>query len=140
MSDFKAFIAGFLSTLVFHQGLLAILHAAGLVARGAYAAAPTGPLHVPAFVSLAFWGGIWALALARLVRRLPPGAYWVAWTGLGAVLPSLVAWFVVFPLKGAPVAGGWAPGFLAASLLLNGAWGFGAGLIMRTAQRGLLMH
>jgi hypothetical protein len=48
MSDFKAFIAGFLSTLVFHQGTLAILHAAGLTARKPYVATPTWPLHVPA--------------------------------------------------------------------------------------------
>jgi hypothetical protein len=49
MTYFKAFLAGFLSTLVFHQGLLAILHAAsatpGRSLRDAAAAStsPAGP-------------------------------------------------------------------------------------------------
>jgi len=133
-SDLKAFLAGFLSTLVFHQGALAILYAASVTTRAPYIAASTWPLHLPAFVSLAFWGGVWALALARLVRRFPPSAYWTAWIGLGAVLPSSVAWFIVLPLKGAPVAGGWAPGILALGLLLNGAWGFGAALLLRAFE------
>ena len=130
-SLFKSFVAGFLSTLVFHQGMLAILHAAGLTARAAFIATPTWPLHAPAFVSLAFWGGLWAFALAGVVRGLPPNAYWAAWIGLGALLPSAVAWFVVFPLKGAPVAGGWAPEILALGLALNGAWGLGVALIIK---------
>ena len=55
---FKAFLAGFLSTLVFHQGLPAILHATGASPRAAYSMEPTAPFRVPAFVSLAFWGGV----------------------------------------------------------------------------------
>jgi hypothetical protein len=131
MPDLNAFIAGFLSTLVFHQGLLALLHDAGLSSRAAFAAAPTWPLHLPAFVSLASWGGIWALALARLVRRFPPGAYWAAWVVLGALLPSVIAWFVVFPLKGLPLPNS---EVVKLSLLLNGAWGLGAALILRAAR------
>jgi len=131
MSDLNAFIAGFLSTLVFHQGLLALLHDAGLSSRAAFAAAPTWPLHLPAFVSLASWGGVWALALARLVRRFPPGAYWAAWVVLGALLPSVIAWFVVFPLKGLPLPNS---EVVKLSLLLNGAWGLGAALILRAAR------
>jgi hypothetical protein len=115
--------------------LLAILHATGLTTRAPYVATPTWPLHVPAFVSLAFWGGVWALALARLVRRFPPRAYVVAWIGLGALLPSVVAWFVVSPLKGAPVAGGWAPEVVALSLLVNGAWGLGVALMLASLKR-----
>ena len=134
MSDLKAFFAGFLSTLVFHQGALAVLHAAGLTTRAPYVATPTWPLQVPAFVSLAFWGAVWALALARFLRRLPPDAYWAAWIGLGAMLPSAVAWLVVFPLKGLPVAGGWTAEVLMLSLLLNGAWGLGVAVIMRVAR------
>jgi len=131
LSDFKAFIAGFVSTLVFHQGTLAILYAAGMTTRAPYVATPTWPLDVPAFISLAFWGGAWALVLARLVRRLSPRVHWLAWIGLGAALPSALAWFVVFPLKGLPIAGGWAPEVLALSLLLNGAWGLGVALMLR---------
>jgi hypothetical protein len=131
-SRLEAFVAGFLSTLWFHQGTLALLHGAGLVARAAYPMAPTYPLHVPAVISLAFWGGMWAVALYSLTGRLRTawGSYG-AWTVLGAVLPSIVALFVVLPLKGAPIAGGWSPTVIATALLLNGVWGFGAALLLR---------
>jgi hypothetical protein len=46
---------------------------------------------------------------------------------LGALLPSLVAWFVVFPLKGIALSSTLVFG----ALLLNGAWGLGVGLYMR---------
>lgn len=136
MNYLTAFIAGFLSTLVFHQGALAILHAAALTTRAPYLATPTSPFHVPAFVSLAFWGGVWALVLWHFIRRSrTPWAYWTAWVGLGAILPSAVAWFVVLPLKGMLVAGGWSPEVIAGALLLNGAWGFGVALLLRGVGR-----
>jgi len=134
MNGFKTFTAGFVSTILFHQGLLALLHAAGLTARTAYAVTLTQPLHLPAFVSLALWGGLWALALGYLVRGLSLRRRWAGWVILGALLPSLVAWFVVFPLKGLPVAGGWAPEVLALGLLLNAAWGFGVALLSSLAR------
>src|SRR5919197_3275522 len=103
MKDAKAFAAGFISTIVFHQGVLALLHALALTTRAPYASAATWPLHIPAFLSLALWGGVWAIALARLIELVHPGR-WVSWIVFGAILPSLVAWFIVMPLKGVPMA------------------------------------
>jgi hypothetical protein len=57
--------------------------------------------------------------------------YWVWALVLGAIAPSLVALFIVFPLKGEPVAGGGKPVILVGALLLNGAWGIGVALWMR---------
>jgi hypothetical protein len=65
------------------------------------------------------------------VRRFPRGAYWAAWVVLGALLPSVVAWFVVFPLKGVPPPN---TEVVKLSLLLNGAWGLGAALMLRAAR------
>lgn len=131
MSTLKAFLAGFLSTLVFHQGVLALMWAAGASPRRPFAMAPVGPLHVPSVVSLAFWGGIWGIVLWLVVRRLVGASYW--WTSLlfGAVAPSLVALLVVMPLKGMPVAGGGKPALIVGALILNGAWGIGVALLMR---------
>jgi hypothetical protein len=42
-----------------------------------------------------------------------------------------VALFVVFPLKGMPMAGGWDPKVIVGALILNGAWGLGCALILR---------
>ena len=127
----KAFLAGFLSTLLFHQGTLAILHAVGATPRKPYAMDPTKPLHVPAVISLAFWGGLWGILLWLVLARLQgSSSYWLLAAVIGAIAPSLVALFVVAPLKGQPVAGGGKPAILLGALLLNGAWGIGVALGM----------
>src|SRR5215468_7162812 len=100
MTYVKAFAAGFVATLVFHQGLLAILHAAGASPRGGWSLAKTPPFGVPAVVSLAFWGGLWGILLWQCIARFSGPAFWLWAVVLGAILPSLVAWFVVMPLKG----------------------------------------
>jgi hypothetical protein len=35
--------------------------------------------------------------------------YWLMALVYGALLPSIVAWFAVFLLKGQPIDGGWKP-------------------------------
>lgn len=135
METLKAFVAGFVSTLVFHQGVLAGLHAAGISPRAAYAMTPTAPLQVPAVISLAFWGGLWGIALWWAIRRAPAVRYWSSALILGALLPSIVALCIVFPLKGLPVAGGGDPKLIAGALILNGAWGLGVALLMRGFAR-----
>ena len=95
----RAFVAGFASTLIFHQGVLGLLHAGGISPRAPYSFAPAGPLHIPSVLSLAFWGGIWAIGLWFVLRDSTGAHYWLAWTIAGAIGPSAVALFVVFPLK-----------------------------------------
>jgi len=130
-----AFVAGFASTLVFHQGLLAILHRAGASPRPAYVMKRVPPLRVPFVISLAFWGGVWAVALLPLLSRWNGSwTYWIAWLVAGALLPSVVALFVVMPLKGMPVAAGGDPKIIAGALLLNGTWGLGTALLLRLLQ------
>ena len=46
MEYLKVFLAGFVSTLVFHQGALAALHTAGLWPKPAFAMAPTAPFRL----------------------------------------------------------------------------------------------
>ena len=135
MTYLKAFVAGFVSTLVFHQGLLAILHAAGASPRGAWSMAKTAPLGVPAVVSLAFWGGVWGILTWLVIARMTGPAFWWAALAFGAVAPSLVAWFVVMPMKGMGPAGGFDPKIIVGALLLNGAWGLGVALLMRLMNR-----
>jgi hypothetical protein len=136
MTGFKAFLAGFLSTLVFHQGLLAILHAAGASPRAAYSMEPTAPLRVPAVLSLAFWGGVWGILLWLVIQRYQGSAlYWILALIVGAVAPSLVALFVVLPLKGQPAAGAGNAALIVGALLLNGVWGIGVAAFMRLFRR-----
>lgn len=130
----KAFIAGVVGTVVFHQGLLGLLFLAGVSPRPPFPMAPTEPLGIPQVVSLAFWGGIWAMALMPLLRRFKGGAWIGAWVAAGALAPSAVALFAVFPLKGLGVAGGWDPKIIVGALLLNAAWGLGAALTLRALK------
>ena len=98
------FIAGFIATLVFHQIGLLLLHFAGLTPNLPYNMHPVPPFHVPQFVSLAFWGGVWGIVFVLIepVIARSPGGCWVGAIVFGAVFPTLVAWFVVLPLKGLP--------------------------------------
>lgn len=128
----KAFAAGFISTLVFHQGALAALHAAGISPRAAWAMEPSGPLHVPSVISLAFWGGVWGIALWLAIAGAAGARYWLLALAIGAVAPSIIALLVVFPLKGLPVDSK----IIVGALLLNGAWGLGVAALMRLLVRG----
>jgi len=128
-----AFAAGFISTLTFHQGTLFVLHKAGLWPKPPYPMTPTEPLKIPAVISLALWGGVWGILAWCLIRGMGGPQYWTYATLFGAIGPSLVALFVVFPLKGLPLAGGWDPKVIGAVLLLNGAWGLGVAVLMRVA-------
>lgn len=84
-------------------------------------------------LSRAFWGGIWGILFAPFDGRFPgQRGYWLAAFLFGAFLPSAVALVVVLPLKGRPIGGGWHLPLLLTAFLINGAWGIGTGLILRT--------
>lgn len=130
------FVAGFLSTLVFHQITLTVLWAIGVAPFSSYSMVATSPFGVPAVISLAFWGGVWGIAYALLDQRFPVrGGYWVAAFLFGAIPPTLVALFIVVPLKGGPVGGGWMPMLWLTAVLINGAWAIGTGIFIQLEKR-----
>jgi hypothetical protein len=130
------FLAGAASVFVFHQGALAVLRAAGLTTRAPYSLQPTTPLGVPQVLSLAFWGGLWGLALVSTDRRLPRrGAAVLVGALFGALAPTLVAWFVVAPLKDQPLAAGGVPSAMLTSVLVNAAWGAGTASLLLAVHR-----
>jgi hypothetical protein len=122
------FVAGAASVLLFHQGAFALLHAFGATPRLPYSTQPTVPLGLPQIWSITFWGGVWGVLLAATLARLERGRLVLAALVFGAILPTLVAWFVVAPLKGQPMAGGFVPMAMATALIVNGAWGLGTGI------------
>jgi hypothetical protein len=135
MDFVKAFIAGFVSTLVFHQGVLTLFYLAGALSRAPYDLGAVPPLGIPAVISLAFWGGVWGAAIWPLLKNAAGAAYWLRALVIGAIGPSAVALFIVFPLKGMSIAGGWDPKLIVGALILNGAWGLGLALLMRLMTR-----
>lgn len=93
---------------------------------------PVPPFDVPSVISLAFWGGVWGIVLIPAIASIKrDGAYWIAALLFGAIVPTLVAWFVVAPLKGMPMAGGWKTASMVTGLIANGMWGVGTALIFR---------
>ncbi|MGH8104956.1 MAG: hypothetical protein ACREO1_05935 [Arenimonas sp.] len=128
---FKSFIAGFISTLLFHQGLFHLLFLAGKIPKPAWDMTAVPPFHVPAVISLAFWGGVWGIALWAMIKKQSQSRQWLLAVVLGALLPSLVALFIVFPLKGQPFAANWDPNWWIGAFMLNGVWGLGVLLVMK---------
>jgi len=122
------FISGFVAVLVFHQAALGILHELQMSPRPPFSFAATHPFGIPQIWSLAFWGGVWGIVLAAALARLDGARLLVAALVFGAVFPTLVAWFIVAPLKGQPVAAGWAPHAMLIGPIVNAAWGLGTGI------------
>src|SRR2546425_4353462 len=85
MTYFKTFITGFVSTLVFHQGLLWLLHAGGVLPWAPWNMTQVPPLKVPAVISLAFWGGVRGIVLWDPIRASRGGGYWAYVPGIGAL-------------------------------------------------------
>jgi hypothetical protein len=131
MFALKAFAAGFIATVLFHQGLFNLFYSVGMVPVPAFNMAPSYPLGVPAVISLAFWGGLWGWPVAYWIRHNHGARYWLKALLLGAAGPTAVAMLIVFPLKGLPVE----TKTIIGGLLLNGAWGLGVGFFMRWPSR-----
>lgn len=127
------FVAGTFGVLIFHQGVLVIMHALGLVPFAPYAVDPTPPFGVPKVLSLAFWGGVWGIVLVWFMGRVRGAdGLWVALV-FGGVLPSLVGMLVVTPLKGGAIT--LEPTRMLLAFVINGVWGLGTALTYRFGRR-----
>ena len=126
------FVGGFIATVVFHQIGLLVLHVAGITPALPYNTHPVPPFGVPQFISLAFWGGVWGIlfVLAEPIFARSPVVYWIGAIIFGAIFPTLVAWFVVLPLKGLPAGLGFhVPGVFVGPIV-NGLWGLGTAIFL----------
>jgi len=128
---FLGFLAGSVSHLIFQDALRGILYLAHLVPALPWSLMPVPPLGVPASLNLAFWAGLWGLAYALLEQRLTALLAW--WSGgiVFGIAPLVVYWFVVLPLKGFGIGGG----FQLPAVLLYGAlhltFGIGTAILFR---------
>jgi hypothetical protein len=133
----SGFAAGFFAVPLFHQ--LALMAVAALLAvpLRTFSLAPVEPLGVPQVVSTAFWGGVWGIALAWTLRRLErrDAGYLLAGLVFGALLPSLVGWWVIAPLRGNPPMAGGDATRIVVGLVVNGAWGLGTAVLLVAYRR-----
>lgn len=128
----SSFVAGFVSVLLFHQPVLALLYSIGFIPFSPYPIAPTSPFGIPQIWSSALWGGVWGIVLSTLIFRVRRGwRYWLTIFLFSAVAVTAVFLFIVLPLRGQPFAGEWQPNLIATGLMVNGAWGLGTALLMQ---------
>lgn len=126
-----SFVGGFLSTLFFHQLLVALMHSMGLIPFAAFNMAPTEPFGVPTVISLAFWGGVWGAVIWAVVFNSSTLKQLLLCVVFGAVGPTLVAYYLILPMKGITMP----TSFIAIGFILNGAWGLGLWLFMKLSRQ-----
>jgi hypothetical protein len=124
------FGAGALSYLIFQGALGSLYFAADLIPALPWSLRPVPPLGVPVSVSLAFWAGLWGIVYAAVEPRLTPRLGWIAGGIVFGIAPLLVRWFVVLPLKGAPVAEGLQPMALGIYVGFHLIFGLGLAVIL----------
>ncbi len=127
MNIIKQFIAGFIATIVFHQGAVLIGYTIGVLPHAPYNTTPTEPFGIPSILSISFFGGLWGIVIWQIVKRFTNAKLWAASFLFGGVLLTAVAVAVVFPLKGIDVS---VAGFLI-GVVLNGLWGVGNTLFIK---------
>ena len=107
-----------------HQIVLALFYAAQWTTRAPFSFEPTKPFGVPQLLSLSFWGGLWGIILGLILNRVrSERAFWLIALVFGAIAPTLVAGFVVAPLKGLPAGGGGKLAVIGLSVTQRGVWG-----------------
>ena len=132
------FIAGALSVLIFHQFGFWLATELGWARSRIYNMQPVAPWGVPTIISAAFWGGLWGILAAFLVPRLPGALGGVlGWVLFAAIIVTLVNWFVVFPIKGRPMGGGFLMPGVVVVPIVYGFWGLGMWLIARGTRTAL---
>jgi hypothetical protein len=125
------FIAAAISVLIFHQAMWEALHVLalpGLTMPPPYPMDPIAPLGVPRIINLCFWGGLYGIVFGLVLPRLT-APLWLCGLGLG-VIAALVGLLVVPAIKGLPIGAGWVVLSWVRSLLINGFWGLGVGIIL----------
>ncbi|WP_188965551.1 hypothetical protein [Neoroseomonas lacus] len=129
------FVVGVLAVLVFHQGMVGLLHALGALPNPPFQLRPLPPLGVPSLVSACFWGGLWGIATAAIVAARPDWSPILVGLAIGAVACVLVGFIVVAGLRGQPMLGGMDPNRWWRSVVINGAFGLGVGVFLMGARR-----
>ncbi len=128
---FLGFLAGLLSHLIFQGAFGGALYAVHIVPALPWSLTPVPPLGVPKTLSLGFWAGLWGVGYVLLEPRLSARFGW--WLG-GLVFgfaPLAALWFVVLPLKGLGIGGGFHPTMVPIAVASHLIFGIGVAIIFR---------
>jgi cytochrome c biogenesis protein CcdA len=124
------FAAGALAVLIFHQGMVLILHLLGQVPNFPWSLR-ANPWGVPQILSSMFWGGVWGVLFAFVIGRLPyHWPLWIKGVALGLVLHVILGnWIVLALARGQAMFAGGQPPRMLISALIGTSFGLGWALI-----------
>jgi len=129
------FAAGALSVLVFHQGTVALMHLAGFVPNPPFPSRAVPPFGLPQLASMAFWGGVWGIVIAAILAARPAWPPMLVGLLVGAIGCVLVGFTLVAALRGQPLMAVFDTNRWWRSILINGAFGWGVGVLVLAARR-----
>jgi hypothetical protein len=123
------FIAGFLSHLIFQGGFGSLLFAANVLPALPFSLMPVPPFGVPKTLNLGFWAGLWGMGYALIEPRLT--ALFGRWLGglVYGLAPLAGYWFVVLPLKGLGIGGGFHLATVPIQVGFHAVFGLGTAII-----------
>ncbi|MDD9194427.1 hypothetical protein PVK62_01095 [Aliivibrio sp. S3MY1] len=127
MNYLKQFLSGFLSTLIFHQGIVAIGYVLGIFPNVPYNIASTEPFGIPSIVSISLFGGGWGVIIWYFIKKFKGTTLWVLSFVLSGFLLTMFFSIIIAPFKGIDInIARFLTGFI-----LNGFWGIGNTLFVR---------
>ena len=130
------FVAGALAVLVFHQGMILVLHLSGYIPNFPWSLRAVGPLSVPALVNSMFWGGLWGVAYAAIGSRIPVNPDIARGAVFGLLGPWLLGNGILVPLfKGGTFLWGLNPQNMWRGALIGLVFGIGVAVFMRLLTR-----
>lgn len=133
-SALMGFIAGALAVLVFHQGMVLILHLMKQVPNFPWNTGTFrgGPIPVPVIVNQMFWGGLWGIGFAAVAGMIPVAHNILRGVVYGLLGPALLGNGILVPLfKGGPFLWGFQPARIIISALIASAFGAGIAVFYR---------
>jgi hypothetical protein len=128
------FVAGAISVLVFHQGMVLILHLMKQVPNFPWNTATFrgGPFPIPVIVNQMFWGGLWGVGFAAFAGLIPVAHNVLRGVVYGLLGPALLGNGILVPLfKGGAFLWGFQPPRILISALIASAFGAGMAVIYR---------
>lgn len=117
-----AFLAGFLATIIFHQGAIWLLTRVVPFPFTPWNFA-LNDYGLPRVVALSIWAGVWAIPLCLLIRLRPALPAMMTGAVLGSLIPSIWAWTVIAGMRGAPLFAGGNARVIITVLFVNAVWG-----------------
>jgi hypothetical protein len=128
------FVAGALSVLIFHQGMVLILHLMKQVPNFPWNTATFrgGPIPIPTIVNQMFWGGLWGVGFAVVGGLIPVAHNILRGVVYGLLGPFLLGNGILVPFfRSTAYFWGFQPPRILISALIASAFGAGIAVFYR---------